>query len=118
MLPAEQSRSDIARKRARWQAHQHRVAAGRLVFIDEAWVKTNMAPPARLGAARAAVGGAHALRMLENADPRLRGGRLFIGALRHDRIDAPWVIDGPINGDLFSPEKCANYLRNSGYASV
>ena len=25
----------------------------------------------------------------------------FIAALRHDRIDAPWVIDGPINGDAF-----------------
>ena len=25
----------------------------------------------------------------------------FIAALRHDRIDAPWVIDGPINGELF-----------------
>lgn len=21
--------------------------------------------------------------------------------LRHDRIDAPWVVDGPINGELF-----------------
>ena len=28
-------------------------------------------------------------------------GRLFIAALRHDRLDAPWVIDGPINRDLF-----------------
>jgi hypothetical protein len=26
----------------------------------------------------------------------------FIAALRHDRIDAPWVIDGPINGDIFT----------------
>jgi len=26
----------------------------------------------------------------------------FIAALRHDRIDAPWVIDGPINGELFA----------------
>jgi transposase len=26
----------------------------------------------------------------------------FIAALRHDRIDAPFVIDGPINGDLFT----------------
>lgn len=26
----------------------------------------------------------------------------FLAALRHDRIDAPWVIDGPINGELFS----------------
>ena len=25
----------------------------------------------------------------------------FIAALRHDRIDAPWVIDGPVNADLF-----------------
>jgi len=25
----------------------------------------------------------------------------FIAALRHDRIDAPWVYDGPINGEAF-----------------
>lgn len=25
----------------------------------------------------------------------------FIAALRHDRITAPWIIDGPINGDIF-----------------
>ena len=25
----------------------------------------------------------------------------FIAALRHDRIDAPFVIDGSINGELF-----------------
>jgi transposase len=25
----------------------------------------------------------------------------FLAALRHDRIDAPLVIDGPINGDRF-----------------
>jgi transposase len=24
----------------------------------------------------------------------------FLAALRHDRIDAPWVVDGPINGEL------------------
>ena len=26
----------------------------------------------------------------------------FIAALRHDRVDAPCVIDGPINGKLFT----------------
>jgi len=26
----------------------------------------------------------------------------FIAALRHDRISAPWVIDSPINGELFT----------------
>src|SRR5688572_16666396 len=25
----------------------------------------------------------------------------FLAALRHDRVDAPWLIDGPINGDRF-----------------
>ena len=25
----------------------------------------------------------------------------FLAALRHDRIDAPWVLDGPINGESF-----------------
>ena len=25
----------------------------------------------------------------------------FIAALRHDRIDAPWLLDTPINGELF-----------------
>ncbi len=27
--------------------------------------------------------------------------RTFIAALRHDRVDAPWVLDGPINGESF-----------------
>ena len=26
----------------------------------------------------------------------------FVAALRYDRISAPWVIDGPINGELFT----------------
>ncbi len=25
----------------------------------------------------------------------------FLAALRHDRIDAPWLLDGPIDGDCF-----------------
>ena len=25
----------------------------------------------------------------------------FLAALRHDRVDAPWLIDGPINGEAF-----------------
>lgn len=34
-----------------------------------------------------------AWRALENAT--------FLAALRHDRIDAPWLIDGPIDGESF-----------------
>jgi transposase len=25
----------------------------------------------------------------------------FLAALRHDRVEAPWLIDGPINGECF-----------------
>jgi transposase len=25
----------------------------------------------------------------------------FLAALRHDRIDAPWLLEGPINGETF-----------------
>ena len=25
----------------------------------------------------------------------------FLAALRHDRVDAPWVVNGPINGEAF-----------------
>ncbi len=25
----------------------------------------------------------------------------FLAALRHDRVEAPWLLDGPINGDSF-----------------
>jgi transposase len=83
----------VARRRTRWQKWQGRFAADRLVFIDETWVKTNMAP----------------LRGWGRCGQRLKGYApfghwktlTFIAALRHDRIDAPWVIDGPINGVLF-----------------
>jgi hypothetical protein len=25
----------------------------------------------------------------------------FLAALRHDRVEAPWLLDGPINGERF-----------------
>ena len=40
----EQERPDVARKRAQWRTYQARVNPNRLVFIDETWAKTNMAP--------------------------------------------------------------------------
>jgi putative transposase len=92
-VASERNRPDVAQRRARWIERQGRIAAERLVFIDETWTKTNMAP----------------LRGWA-----LRGDRLvaevphghwktmtFMAALRHDRIEAPWVLDGPINGESF-----------------
>ena len=83
----------MARKRARWKIYQSRIAPTRLVFIDETWVKTNMAPLRSWGPRG---------RRLKAYAPYGHWKTLtFIAALRHDRIDAPWVIDGPINGELF-----------------
>ena len=63
------------------------------MFIDETWAKTNMAP-LRGWAPRGS-------RLIGKAP----GGRwettTFLAALRHDRIDAPWLIDGPIDGESF-----------------
>jgi transposase len=38
----EQDRPGVARRRAWWKRHQHRLDPRRLVFIDETWAKTNM----------------------------------------------------------------------------
>lgn len=64
-----------------------------MAFIDETWTKTDMAPLrgwAPLGQRlKAKVPHGHWKTMT------------FLAALRHDRIDAPWVLDGPINGESF-----------------
>jgi transposase len=94
VLPAEQTRPDVARKRARWKAHQGRIDPRRLVFIDETWVKTNMAPLRGWGPRG---------QRLQARVPHNHWKTLtFVAALRVDRVDAPWVIDGPINGELFA----------------
>ena len=83
----------MARKRVRWKAHQGRVDPRRLVFIDETWAKTNMAP-LRGWAPRGQ-------RLKAKAPFGHWNTMTFVAALRHDRIDAPWVLDGPMNGDSF-----------------
>ncbi len=83
----------MARRRTRWKAHQGKIAPERLVFIDETWVKTNMAPLRGWGPKG---------KRLKAFAPYGHWKTLtFIAALRHNRIDAPFVIDGPINGELF-----------------
>ena len=74
-------------------AYQNRIDPARLVFIDETWTKTNMAP----------------LRGWAPCGQRLVGKAphghwktmTFLAALRHDQITAPWLIDGPIDGQSF-----------------
>ena len=81
------------RHRIRWQKHQKRVEPARLVFIDETWTKTNMtrlygwAPRGR--------------RLVAKAPHGHWKTATFLAALRNDRIEAPCVFDGPINGERF-----------------
>ncbi len=100
LLASEQDRPDVARKRGRWKTYQGRVDPRRLVFIDETWAKTNMAPLR---------GWAPRGQRLKAKVPFGHWKTLtFVAALRHDRIDAPWVLDGPITATASGPmsSKC------------
>jgi transposase len=93
LLALEQGRSDVARRRRRWRSWQASLDPQRLVFIDETWIKTNMAP----------------LRGWRPKGVRLRGFAphghwrtlTFLGALRCNQLTAPCVFDCPINGEYF-----------------
>ncbi len=93
LLASEQDRPDVARKRARWRKYQGLIDPSHLVFIDETWTKTNMAPLR---------GWCEVGRRLRDQVPFGRWKTMtFLAALRHDRITAPCLIDGPINGARF-----------------
>ena len=83
----------MARKRERWKRWQARLDPARLVFIDETWAKTNMTRTH----GRCARG-----RRLVDKVPHGHWKTLtFLAALRCDAITAPFVLDGPINGEWF-----------------
>jgi hypothetical protein len=44
VVASERDRPDIARRRVQWTNRQSQIDPERLVFIDETWTKTNMAP--------------------------------------------------------------------------
>ena len=79
--------------RSAWQATQKHLEPSRLVFIDETWVTTNMTP--RYG--RCVKG----QRLIAHAPHGHWQTTTFLAALCHDRLAAPAVFDGPINGETF-----------------
>lgn len=84
----------MARLRARWKTHQHRLDPDRLVFIDETWVKTNMTRTC---------GWCQRGEPLIAKVPHGHWKTLtFLAGLRRDSIVAPFVLDGPINGAAFT----------------
>jgi transposase len=83
----------VARRRAQWIKYQGRIEPQRLVFIDETWTKTNMAP-LRGWAPRGQ-------RFVAKVPHRRWQTTTFVAALRLDRIEAPWLLEGPIDGESF-----------------
>ena len=73
--------------------HQGRLDPRRLVFLDETWAKTNMTR--RHGRC------ARGTRLVAKVPHGRWRTVTFPAALRHDRIAAPCVLDGPINGTSF-----------------
>src|ERR1700751_6441628 len=89
----ERDRPEVAGRRARGTKYQGRVEAERLVLIDETWTRPDMAPLR---------GWAPRGRRLHAKVPHGRWKTMtFLAALRHDRIDAPWLIEGSIDGVRF-----------------
>lgn len=72
---------------------QGRLDPRRLVFIDETWIRSNMAPLRGWGPKG---------RRLRGFAPQGRWRTMtFLAALRCDRLGAPGVFDGPIDGTCF-----------------
>jgi transposase len=69
------------------------MAVEKLVFIDETWAATNMTR----SYGRAPKGS----RCVASAPLGDWQTTTFIGALRHHRLTAPLVVDGPMDGELF-----------------
>lgn len=65
----------------------------KLVFIDETWTSTNMT--------RAFGRSPRGSRCIGSAPYGHWQTTTFVGALRHQKISAPMVIEGPMDGDVF-----------------
>ena len=83
----------MKRHRLRWRKYQARVDPSRLVFIDETWTKTNMTR--RYGWAP------RGRRLIDKVPHGHWKTQTFLAALRCDRVEAPCLFDGPINGERF-----------------
>ena len=83
----------MAEAREAFKRLQESLDPTKLVFLDETWAKTNMTP--RRGWAP------RSERLVDYAPHGHWKTTTFIAALRHDKITAPYVFDGPINGTSF-----------------
>ena len=89
----EQDRPDVAARRKLWRAAQPFIDPEALVFLDETGVNTKMA---RL------YGWAPVGERCRDSAPFGHWKTMtFIAGLRLSGMTAPWVLDGPMDGDAF-----------------
>jgi transposase len=93
LYAAERKRADVARARQKWIREQGMLDPARLVFIDESAVSTNMV---RLRG-RAESG----LRVVGHAPFGEWKTITFVAGLRHNKMVAPFAIEGAMNGETF-----------------
>ena len=83
----------MAQRRAVWREDQPELDAGRLIFIDETWAKTNMT---RLRG-RAPIGE----RLIDKVPHGHWLTTTLIAALGLGGVSCATVVDGPVNADVF-----------------
>jgi len=83
----------VARARRRWIREQGLLDPAHLVFIDETAVSTNMV--------RLYGRGPRGARVIDNVPRGTWKTITFVVALRHDKMVAPMVFDGPMTGQMF-----------------
>jgi transposase len=90
---AEQERADVAKARAEWRQQQPSLTPGRLIFLDETSIKTNMV--------RLYGRSTRGERLVASVPHGHRKTSTFIGCLHQGGMIAPYVLDGAVNGQLF-----------------
>lgn len=93
LCAAERHRADVARARRRWIRQQGFLDTTRLVFIDETAINTNMV--------RARGRCPRGERLVSHVPQGEWKTITFIAGLRHNRMTAPMVIEGAMNGPAF-----------------
>jgi len=92
-VAAEQNRPDVAEKRAKWHERLAVETAARLVFVDESGANTKMT---RLRGR--ALGGQRLVARIPHGHYQTS---TLISGLRLNGPCAPWLFDGPMNGEMF-----------------
>jgi transposase len=90
---AERERADVVRARRRWIREQGMLDPARLVFLDETAVSTNLV--------RLRGRSPRGVRLIGRVPLGQWKTITFVAGLRHDKMVAPMVIEGPMTAEIF-----------------